>query len=246
MDSTSVTTIQTIDYQLLSHSIYTLIIIIGGSICTAALAYWAVWKKIIEPQFIKREEEKKAKVNEINGIIKNQQIFFEHIEAMTQQLIDISAELKPNGGGSMKDILVKTHNNVKYILSERDAEFQLSKNAMFRNDGEGYCIAVNKMLTDLFGATEQQMLGLGWVNFIIESDRNRAKTEWENITDSGSEISTTYHIHNPIINEVFPIKYRAIVNRDPHDDHIISILGIVEKLQENKINKNRNTRLTSN
>ena len=240
------TTLQSIDYQVLTHSIYSIVIIIGGSFCTATLAYWAVWKKIIKPQFIKREEEKKAKVDEINGIIKNQQIFFENIESMTKQLVEISAELKPNGGSSMKDILVKTHSNVKYILSERDAEFQLSKNAMFRNNGEGYCIAVNKMLTDLFGATEQQMLGLGWVNFIIESDRSRVKSEWENITDSGSEISTTYHIHNPITDEVFPIKYRAIVNRDIHSEHIISILGKGEKINEYKNNKIRNTRLTSN
>jgi len=223
---------QTLDYGVLGHTIYSLIIIFGGSVCTAALAYWGVWKKIIEPGINKREEEKKLKALELSNIVKNQQTLFEHIESMTKQLVDISSELKPNGGGSLKDLVTKIHSNVKYILSERDAEFQLSKSAMFRNDNIGNCTGANKALTELFGGTEEQLLGHGWVNFIVESDRERAKEEWVNVVDGGTEISSSYMITNPLTEETFPIKYRAIINRSPHDGHIISILGLVEKLSK--------------
>ena len=104
---------------------------------------------------------------------------------------------------------------------------------MFKSDANGYCILANQALCHLYGTTQEQLLGLGWLNFIKEEDRERVKEEWKNIIESGTEITSSYTIINQFTDEEIPVRYRAIINRD--NDKIISALGYVEKNRIKKI-----------
>lgn len=191
-------------------------IIGGGGLCTALLAYFGVWKKIIQP-WMKSSSEKRDRMNNVVA----------HVEDIVTKLDKVSKELMPNGGGSIKDQIKQIANNVKIIRIERDATFYLSKDPMFKTDDKGYYVAVNTSLCQLIGVTEGELLGLGWLNYVSLEDRDRVWEEWENIIKSGKEISTFFTIKNPESMEMIPVKCRAVINRS--GDSVISIIGSIEK-----------------
>lgn len=192
------------------------IIIAGGGLATAILAMWGLWSKIIKPWF-KESRDKREKLEKIVN----------HIEKMAEKLSIVSKELQINGGGSIKDQIKQIANDVKIIRIEGDATFYLSKDPMFKTDDKGHYVAVNTSLCQLIGVTEGELLGLGWLNYVSLEDRDRVWEEWENIIESGKEISTFFTIKNPESMEMIPVKCRAVINRS--GDTVISIIGSIEK-----------------
>jgi len=192
------------------------IIIAGGGLATAILAMWGLWSKIIKPWF-KESRDKREKLEKAVN----------YIEKMAEKLSIVSKELQTNGGGSIKDQIKQIANDVKIIRIERDATFYLSKDPMFKTDDKGHYVAVNTSLCQLIGVTEGELLGLGWLNYISLEDRDRVWEEWENIIESGKEISTFFTIKNPESMEMIPVKCRAVINRS--GDSVISIIGSIEK-----------------
>ena len=200
--------------ELIPHILQTLLIG-GGGLATALIAIiklYSILKKWHNEAKEKRENLKKA---------------ITHIDTIALNLQEVSKELKPNGGGSIKDQIKQIAIDVKTICVERDATFLLSKEPMFKNDEHGYCILANNALCQLYGVSQEQLLGLGWLNYIIEEDKERIKEEWVNVIETGTEIASYYTIINQITNEEVPVKYRAIINK--HNGKIISAIGNVEK-----------------
>jgi len=192
------------------------IIIAGGGLATAILAMWGLWSKIIKPWFKETRDKREKLEKAVN-----------HIEKMAEKLSIVSKELQTNGGGSIKDQIKQIANDVKIIRIEGDATFYLSKDPMFKTDDKGHYVAVNTSLCQLIGVTEGELLGLGWLNYISLEDRDRVGEEWENIIESGKEISTFFTIKNPESMEMIPVKCRAVINRS--GDSVISIIGSIEK-----------------
>ena len=207
---------QTFYYYSTVLEVLQTIIIAGGGLATAILAMWGLWSKIIKPWF-KESKDKREKLEKA----------VTYIEKMAEKLSIVSKELQTNGGGSIKDQIKQIANDVKIIRIERDATFYLSKDPMFKTDDKGYYVAVNTSLCQLIGVTEGELLGLGWLNYISLEDRDRVWEEWENIIESGKEISTFFTIKNPESMEMIPVKCRAVINRS--GDSVISIIGSIEK-----------------
>ena len=207
---------QTFYYYSAVLEVLQTIIIAGGGLATAILAMWGLWSKIIKPWF-KESRDKREKLEKA----------VTHIEKMAEKLSIVSKELQTNGGGSIKDQIKQIANDVKIIRIERDATFYLSKDPMFKTDDKGHYVAVNTSLCQLIGVTEGELLGLGWLNYISLEDRDRVWEEWENIIESGKEISTFFTIKNPESMEMIPVKCRAVINRS--GDSVISIIGSIEK-----------------
>ena len=200
------------------------IIIVGGGLATAILAMWGLWSKIIKPWF-KESRDKREKLEKAVN----------HIEKMAEKLSIVSKELQTNGGGSIKDQVKQIANDIKIIRVEKDATFYLSKEPSFKSDGKGHYTSVNYSLAQLIGVPESELLGLGWLNYIALEDKDRIWEEWENIIESGKEISLFYGIKNPTTMEVIPVKCRAVINRDK--EKIISVIGTIEPTEKN-ITKN--------
>lgn len=189
------------------------------------------WKAVLKPIWQKHMDKQKQQ----EELLTNQTKIFTHIENMTEKILEISKELKPNAGGSIKDQVKQIANDVRVIRVERDATFHLAKEPMFKTDGKGYYISCNSSLCSLIGVSEQELLGLGWLNYISLEDKDRICEEWENIIESGKEISTYYTIKNPETLELIPVKCRAVINKD--SSNIVSIIGTIEKSSK-KIIKN--------
>ena len=205
--------------ESMTHLLQTLVIG-GGGFATALIAIiklYSILKKWHNEAKEKRENLQKA---------------IAHIDTIALNLQEVSKELKPNGGGSIKDQIKQIAIDVKTICVERDATFLLSKEPMFKNDERGYCILANNALCQLYGVSQEQMLGLGWLNYIMEEDKERIKEEWFNVIETGTEIASYYTIINQVTDEEVPIKYRAIINK--HNGKIISAIGNVEKVAMKK------------
>lgn len=207
---------QTFYYYSTALEILQTVIIAGGGSATAILAMWGLWTKILKPWF-KESRDKREKLEKAVN----------HIEKMAEKLSIVSKELQTNGGGSIKDQIKQIANDVKIIMIERDATFYLSKEPMFKTDDKGYYISVNTSLCNLIGAPEIELLGLGWLNYISLQDRDRVWEEWENIIESGKEISTYFTIKNPETTEMIPVKCIAVINKSGNS--VISIIGSIEK-----------------
>lgn len=207
--------------ELMTYLLQTLVIG-GGGFATALIAIiklYSILKKWYNEAKEKRENLQKA---------------IAHIDTIALNLQEVSKELKPNGGSSIKDQIKQIATDVKTICVERDATFLLSKEPMFKNDEHGYCILANNALCQLYGVFQEQLLGLGWLNYIIEEDKERIKEEWFNVIETGTEISSYYTIINQVTDEEVPVKYRAIINK--HNGKIISAIGNVEKIATKKNN----------
>ena len=205
--------------ELMTHLLQTLIIG-GGGFATALIAIIKLYS-ILKRQYDKAKERSE-----------NLSKAIAYIDIIALNLQEVSKELKPNGGGSIKDQVKQIATDVKTICVERDATFLLSKEPMFKNDEHGYCILANNALCQLYGVSQEQLLGLGWLNYIIEEDKERIKEEWLNVIETGTEIASYYTIINQVTDEEVPIKYRAIINK--HNGRIISAIGNVEKIATKK------------
>lgn len=205
--------------ELIPHILQTLIIG-GGGLATALIAIIKLYS-ILKRQYDKAKERSE-----------NLSKAIAHIDIIALNLQEVSKELKPNGGGSIKDQVKQIATDVKTICVERDATFLLSKEPMFKNDEHGYCILANNALCQLYGVSQEQLLGLGWLNYISEEDKERIKEEWLNVIETGTEIASYYTIINQVTDEEVPVKYRTIINK--HNGRIISAIGNVEKIATKK------------
>ena len=210
-------------YESILTIIQTLIIG-GGGLATAILSIWGLWKKILKPWFEESRKKREFLAKAIN-----------HIEDISEKLEKVSQELQPNGGGSIKDQIKQIANDIKIIRVERDATFYLSKEPSFKSDGKGYYTSINYTLSQLVGVPESELLGLGWLNYVALEDKDRIWEEWENIIESGKEISLFYGIKNPTTMEVISVKCRAVINRD--NNKILSVIGTIEPTEKKHYKK---------
>lgn len=207
-----------------SNLIQTLIIGAGG-LCTTILAIYGVWSKILKPWFKESREKRHKLANAID-----------HISVISNKLAEISKELQPNGGSSIKDQVKQIAQDVKVMIVERDSAFYLSKEPLFKTDSEGYCIAANNAICTTFGISEDEFLGLGWINSIIETDKDRVIAEWENVIESGRELSTYFSIKNPVSEEIINLNLKVIMNRCCENE-LVSCMGTVEKVTKKNYKK---------
>lgn len=147
------------------------------------------------------------------------------------------AELKPNGGGSMKDMaksnqaaLIKISKDITTMKATQEAEFQLNPDCKFECAPDGRCVKVNDAICRLFGATDnQRLLGFNWVSFVKLEEQERVRLHWENGVETDNVITDEYTVVNGITNAEQACSYIAYVKRNSETNDIISIFGIVNK-----------------
>lgn len=91
----------------------------------------------------------------------------------------ILAELTPNGGSSLKDIVVSTH-QMAVVTNARTRLIQANAGiAIFECDGDtGACCWVNEACCKIFDLSSEQMAGWGWLAAVEPKERETVKREW--------------------------------------------------------------------
>lgn len=135
-------------------------------------------------------------------------IFFKGYDKLKQDVSDIKIEL------------------AKYNIleSRQDFKFELADAALFECDKEGHCTRANMSLCRLFETTKEQMMGMGWLNYIEQSQES--KERYLSALESDSEITDEYTIITARTKTHKKATYTALINRD-ENNNIINIMGKV-------------------
>lgn len=135
----------------------------------------ALWKWVIEPSF-----------------------------SVFKKIDHIYAEVKPNGGGSIKDSISRLEmatltSQYRYrILAEE------MRVCSFETDKDGQFTWVSKDWQVLTGLTTEEAQGNGWINSICQSDRQRVFLEWEDALDQKRDFVVEFSV-----NQIHPVRVKA-------------------------------------
>ena len=105
------------------------------------------------------------------------------------QLNRIEAELHPNGGFSIRDVL----NRIEATLIDSDAFLRAQLNihavSVVRTDIQGKLTQVNRQYQRMVGYSISELVGDGWVNAIHPDNRDKIISEWNDAVSKGIEYS---------------------------------------------------------
>ena len=141
----------------------------------------------------------------------------DRIEAISNKLDKVVAEVTPNGGGSMKDAVgnlvdgqMSMTKAVKRIEATQTATMQLTDKAFWRSNPDGFCTFASPRLCKLVGVDASAILEMAWVSLVKQSDRASVKIEWDNAVKDQRpfEMPYSYFVNGkeiPIIGRAFPV-----------------------------------------
>lgn len=125
---------------------------------------WSGYKWLLKPQIKKAKEKKREYLKKIE---------------------DIHAELKFNGGTSIKDAVFKIQDNVSKIVIRMDAmeeNQRLSMNlqgiAYWESDDSGLFAYASPGLCKMVGRSESELTGNNWMAWIHQEDKERVLEAW--------------------------------------------------------------------
>lgn len=134
---------------------------------------------------------------------------------------------------------VKTKENENYIKGLEEKFMYVSKKSdgiihllpypMFVCDKHGLCILANEALCNLFGGSERQLRGHGWLSFVHPDDKDKAQKVWDEAIDSYSDIKTNYRIIHGDTQEEITCTYHAIISRNDEQEVLVSVVRVNKK-----------------
>lgn len=81
-------------------------------------------------------------------------------------------QFQENNGSSFKDALNRFEGKIDYLSSFMRTSFHTHTKAIFETDKEGRVTYVNRAYMRMTGYSQQEVLGMGWVNLIPQGERS--------------------------------------------------------------------------
>jgi PAS domain S-box-containing protein len=127
----------------------------------------------------------------------------------------IKEELSNNGGGSLKDAMVRTERKIEEVAKDlylvrgvQRAMMNRTKIGFFETDQSGRLVWVSKYYLELTGKQLGDVLVNGWGSCIAPEDRQEVLNEWNDCVKNDRDFDMEYHIINGV-GKVVPIKGHA-------------------------------------
>lgn len=126
----------------------------------------------------------------------------------------IEAELKPNGGASIRDSLNRLEQSVAKLRGISKVILLDNDEGIFETDAKGHCVYVNRTYERMVGRSFSELKGDGWMKIIHPADLPRVSLEWETCIRQEREFEMTFrYVHQN--GKEFPVKVTANPIRDP-------------------------------
>lgn len=114
----------------------------------------------------------------------------EAISLLPDKVDELSAQVKPNGGSSLRDAIDRIGHRIAAMEVLDRTRWHMDPHiASFRNDAHGNCIAANLKLCQLFGVSESELTGMNWRNSVHPSDIERMTKEWTEAVKMGADFT---------------------------------------------------------
>jgi PAS domain-containing protein len=174
-----------------------LLAVLGGKRTTAALARWrdAFWLAVsapftVGPRSAAALEEFRAK--------------------STARMDEILAELRPNGGGSMRDSITRIETQNTVALGRIDLVMGAvgHRIAAYETDHTGLCVWTSPAYCELVDRPAADQLGWGWVTVLHPDDADHVRDNWRSAVDERRAFEMRFRIRRPS-GEAIPVKSRA-------------------------------------
>lgn len=154
----------------------------------------------------------------------------ETLERHGQLLQTIQAEVTPNGGGSLKDLVRKTY-EVSLIADLRAKQvLAIAPIGIYNCDIFGNCIWANEALCSTFGLDHSDMLGNGWLLAVAPEQRSEVHANWIKSVQNHLPYSWEYDAVNQRTGERFRCKSSAEACKRPDTGEPLFYHGTVERL----------------
>lgn len=103
---------------------------------------------------------------------------FEEIKNSFASIKTIQAELRPNGGSSLRDAVDRIHKDTIRMDARQWAIVASLNDPLWESDPQGNCIRANNSLLALAERTMDEFEGNGWENIVAPEDKERVWAEW--------------------------------------------------------------------
>lgn len=199
-----------------------------GIVIGALVAAIAFTRKVWLPAYRARVGRREA-YRALPGLLQG------HIHAFDAFRDEVTHEIRPNNGSSLKDSLARIEVTGTNL---RDSVQLLQGMIRHRADGDGHHGVIecdNAGLVEWSNATLLRwtamqaplLLGWGWVNTIAHIDRARIRDEWEDAIVEGRDFTSTFGLITP--DGVLPCEIKATPLRDSRG-HILKWLWTITRM----------------
>ena len=141
----------------------------------------------------------RASLQELQQQTADQRQLTEHALAELRQ---VRAELQPNGGGSLHDV-------VQAIAAAQRARDDRDGEPLFWADALGRLTHVNRAYLQLSGRTREELVGTGWTNFIAPADRSRVVERWREAVREARDFDELFRVQDLEGRADYPVHGRA-------------------------------------
>lgn len=126
-------------------------------------------------------------------VLKQMYALAKALEAITlipERLDRLEAQVKPNGGTSLRDVIDRMSARLEGVETLNRTRWYMDPQiASFRNDEHGNCTAANLRLCQLFRVPESEIIGMNWRNCVHPGDIERCTREWMEAVKLGQDFA---------------------------------------------------------
>lgn len=119
------------------------------------------------------------------------------VRDLSSKIDGVIAQLKNNGGSSIKDALDRIETRQSLHEHRQRAIIADMSSGVFETDHEGRCNWVNRRYCMLTGRLPDEIMGYGWRNTIAPEDRDRIGKDWDSALDDQRDFEQEYSILTP-------------------------------------------------
>lgn len=139
------------------------------------------------------------------------------------ELKKLTAEFKPNGGKSLKDIMNRMENSLAHTEQKIRLISSYLGMAYFEASSDGDYTFVSKKWMEITGFSFEQAVGSGWLSIVDKDMRREMKEEWLSCIDQKREFHFNTVLNNETCNSVSIVAW-PIKNRDGSVEKFFGIL----------------------
>lgn len=150
------------------------------------------------------------------------------VKSIEQTTSVVNSELSPNGGNSLKDMVKKINDR----LHLHDQRFRVALidtyRAVFYTDEDGNINDVNRTFCRMLMATEEDLFGNNWVNFIMPNHKERVCRDWNSSQAYKREFVAEFDMRTSQGSKL-SVYCNAFPMFDEAHEHIIGWMGFISK-----------------
>jgi PAS domain S-box-containing protein len=139
-----------------------------------------------------------AQIAKFNERLTNQEAnYARRNDELDRKLNRILAELRPNGGTSLRDAVDRMSVEVAGIRGVQRKLVNDSLTPSFQCDPIGDCIFANEAYMAIVGRERTEVMGTNWLNCIEPEDRDRVQRAWEDCIYNRRRFELRYRYVQP-------------------------------------------------